>query len=49
MYMYKYLGWTIGFIVRMKVKIFPEKYQGILLGSIEMIGNLGKVITPSLV
>jgi len=48
-YQYFYEGWIQGFIVRLKVKIFPEKYQGILLGAVEMISNFGKVATPSLI
>ncbi len=46
MYIWWYSGWIATFYVRIKVDIFPEKYQAACVGIVEFIGNCGKTIAP---
>ena len=42
------LGWNGNFYVRLKVDLFPEKYQATLIGIVEFITNFGKTLCPAL-
>jgi hypothetical protein len=44
-----YSGWIYSFFARMKVDSFPEKLQTSLMGIIELLSNIGKIIGPTLV
>ena len=34
--------------MRLKVDLFPEKYQGTMVGYIELLANFGRIFTPLL-
>jgi hypothetical protein len=42
----KYIGWGSAFRVRLKVDLFPEKYQAAIMGFIELLSNFGKMFSP---
>lgn len=48
-YYSSYLAWINNFYIRLKVDVFPEKYQGLLISVVEFVTNLGRVITPQIV
>jgi hypothetical protein len=49
MYISLDIGWIGGFYVRLKVDVFPEKYQATLVGITDFIANFGKTLGPSLI
>ena len=48
MYSLSYPGWISNYFVRLKVDLFPEKYQATMVGYIEFLANFGRVFTPML-
>lgn len=48
MYLSFYSGWISNYFVRLKVDLFPEKYQATMVGYIEFLANFGKIFTPML-
>ena len=40
------LGWVSVFWVRLKVDLFPEKYQATILAFIEFLSTFGKILGP---
>jgi hypothetical protein len=47
-YLSPHSGWNGNFYVRLKVDLFPEKYQATLIGVVEFFTNFGKTLCPLL-
>ena len=43
------LCWSSNFYIRLKVDSFPEKYQMTIMASIELLVNVGTMISPKMV
>ena len=44
-----YAGWIGVVYVRLKVDLFPERYQGTIVGVIEFLAGFGKTLGPKVV